>query len=99
MWPFSSKLTDCHDEIFVELESHERLGETPGEGVGGGGWAESTVGVSLLSDATLVNGGSRLCESLAALNGPTYAGRGFILKEAAGSPRLTGGGVGRADLR
>lgn len=29
---FFFKLTDSHDEIFVELESHERLGETPGGG-------------------------------------------------------------------
>lgn len=94
MEAFFSKLTDSHDKIFVELESHKRLGETPG-----GGGTESTVGISLPSDTVLLNGASRPCESLAALNGPMYAGRGFILKEAAGSPRLTGGGVGRADLR
>lgn len=30
---FSPKLTDSHDKILVELESHERLRETPEGGV------------------------------------------------------------------
>lgn len=39
------------------------------------GGTESTVGVSLPRDTALLNGASSPCESLAGLNGPTYAGR------------------------
>lgn len=64
-----SKLTDSHDEIFVELESHERLGETPGgDGEHSRRQSPERHGSSEWSQPPL-------CESPAGLNGPTYAGR------------------------
>lgn len=47
---FFFKLTGSHDEVLVELESHEWLGETPERGQ-----RAQSASVSLQSDAALVN--------------------------------------------
>lgn len=89
-----SKLTDSHDEIFVELESHERLGETPG-----GGRRAQSASVSRETRLFWMEPAASVWVTGRAEWADIRGEGGFILKEAAGSPRQTPGSVGRADLR